>query len=422
MIILNIYLLHLFAANWVRSPQKVFIPSNLIENLPMAKTIVVSSPLMDELFSASRSFNRPALGSLVEGEVIDIFGNKILVDLSGVAVGMISGKESHDSGGTLTNLKSGDRISSYVIAEEDEEGYFVLSLRRASQEKTWRKFMKAFETGEVITVTISEANKGGLLVMVDGIKGFIPVSQLAPMHYPRVDSANASLILSRLQKLVGLQIKAKIINVDQIGGKLILSEKAAFEDQRAEALKGLKAGSVVHGVVSGIVKFGIFVAFDGLEGLVHISEIEWGHVKDPISYGKIGDQVDVQIIGIEGDKISLSMKRLMPDPWQKAAQKYTVGTVVKGKVDRITQFGVFLKLEDDISGLIHLSEFSDEDAKDPHKLVKLGQMLEAKIIAIDPEDHRIGLSLKAMQEKPREKKKENEEKSEKKSAEKTKKE
>lgn len=376
----------------------------------MSQTFVTNSPVMDELLTHGPAFSLASLGSLIEVEVIDIFGNKILVDMGGVAVGMISGKESQDSGDTLANLKSGDKVSAYVIEEENEEGYFVLSLRRASQERTWRHFLKAYETGEVIAVTIHEANKGGLLVIVDGIKGFIPVSQLAPLHYPRVDGANSSQILSRLQKLVGMQMKVKIINVDQTGGKLILSEKAALEDERQEVLKNLGIGQTVHGTISGIVKFGIFVAFEGLEGLVHISEIEWGHVKDPMTYGKNGDPIDVQIIGIEGDKISLSMKRLTPDPWKKAAEKYTVGKIVKGKVDRITQFGVFVKLEDEISGLIHLSELSDEPVKEPQKYVKVGQQVEAKVIAIDPDDHRLGLSIKALKEPPKEdEKKEKEE-------------
>ncbi len=362
----------------------------------------VISPIMEELLTHGPAFQVPMLGSLVEGEVIDIFGNKILLDINGVATGMISGKESQDSKDTLGSLKVGDKISSYVIEEENEEGYLILSLRKASQELTWRNFMKSYESGEIITVTIHEANKGGLLVIMDSIKGFIPVSQLAPMHYPRVDSANTSQILSRLQKLVGIKMKVKIINVDQTGGKLILSEKAAIEDQRLESLKNLQVGQVVHGVISGIVKFGIFVAFECLEGLVHISEIEWGYVKDPVMYGKIGDPLDVEVIGIEGDKISLSMKRLTPDPWKAAAEKYTVGKVVKGRVDRITQFGVFVKLADDLSGLIHLSELSHEPVKEPHKFVKIGDEIDVKVIAIDPEDHRIGLSIKALQEPPKE--------------------
>lgn len=379
----------------------------------MAKTLVKKpvaasggSPFLDELIDRGPELKIPELGSLIEVEVIDLFGNKIFVDLNGIAVGIISGKESQDSGGTLINLKAGDRISAYVIQEENEEGYYVLSLRKASQERTWRNFLKAYETGEIMPVVIHEANKGGLLVIMDGIKGFIPVSQLAPMHYPRVDGANASEILSRLQKLVGTEMKVKIINVDQAGGKLIFSEKAAMEDQRAETLKGLQIGQTVNGVISGVVKFGIFVAFNGLEGLVHISEIEWGHVKDPFTYGKIGKEVDVQVIGIEGDKISLSMKRLTPDPWKKAAEKYAIGRLVKGKVDRITQFGVFVKLEDEISGLIHLSELADEPVKDPQKFVKIGQEVEAKVIAIDPDEHRLGLSVKALMEPPKEDEKE----------------
>lgn len=360
--------------------------------------------LMEVLLQHGPAFSIPALGSLVEGEVIDVFGNKILVDINGVAAGIISGKESHDTGGTLDNLKAGDRISAYVIEGENDEGYYVLSLRRASQERTWRNFLKVYETGEIVSVTIHEANKGGLLVIVDGIKGFIPVSQLAPLHYPRVDGANSTHILSRLQKLVGVEMRVKIINVDQTGGKLILSEKSAQEEVRLDALRNLKIGGIVHGTISGIVKFGIFVAFDGLEGLVHISEIEWGHVKDPINYGRISEPIDVQVIGIEGDKISLSMKRLTPDPWKKAAEKYTIGKIVKGKIDRITQFGVFMKLEDEISGLIHLSELSNDGAsvKDPQKFVQIGKEVEAKVIAIDPDDHRIGLSLKALQEPPKE--------------------
>lgn len=368
----------------------------------MSKSIVVSSPVMEALLTHGPVFTVPQLGSLVDAEVIDIFGNKILVDINGVAAGMISGKEARDSGDTLGGLKAGDKISAYVIEGENDEGYYVLSLRRASQERTWRKFLKAYETAEMISVTIHEANKGGLLVLVDGIKGFIPVSQLAPLHYPRVDGANSSMILTRLQRLVGTPMQVKIINVDQAGGKLILSEKAALEDQRIDTLRSLQIGQTVHGTISGIVKFGIFVAFNGLEGLVHISEIEWGHVKDPVTYGRIGDEIDVQVIGIEGEKISLSMKRLTPDPWKKAAEKYTVGKVVKGKIDRVTQFGVFMKLEDEISGLIHLSELSTEQVKDPQKIVKVGQEVEAKVIAIDPNDHRIGLSLKALQEPPME--------------------
>ena len=264
---------------------------------------------MEKLLQSAPAFSMPELGSLVEGEVIDILGNKILVDIGGFLTGIMSGKEARDKGDTMKNLNAGDKISAYVIGSENEEGYFVLSLRKASQERTWRSFLKAYDEQKVIKVKITEANKGGLLVLVDGIKGFIPVSQLAPLHYPRVDGANSSEIYNRLQKLVGEELQVKIINVDKEEGKLILSEKAAIEDERITSLKKLKVGDVITGRISGIVKFGIFVAFEGLEGLVHISEIEWGHVKDPSNYGKIGTEVKVMVIGVEGEKISLSISK-----------------------------------------------------------------------------------------------------------------
>lgn len=373
----------------------------------MSKTAV-----KDQGFLATiPDFKLPSPGELVEGEVIAIHKNKILVDVGGIAVGMISGREAKDSGDTVKGLKVGDTVSAYVIEGENEEGYIVMSLRKASQEKTWKKFSDAFEKGNVIEVSASEANKGGLLLDIDGIKGFIPVSQLAPMHYPRVNGADSNQILQRLQELVSKRFRVKIINIDKENGKLILSEKAAMEEQRQSALEGLKVGDVVTGRISGVVKFGIFVAFNGLEGLVHISEIAWGHVKNPLDYGKLGDDVKVMVIGVEGDKISLSMKRLTEDPWLEAAKKYQIGTVVEGEINRLTPFGAFIKLSDDINGLIHVTEISDTEVTDPASVLKVGEKVKAKVIAIEPDEHRVGLSIKALSEsadKPKKAKKEEE--------------
>ncbi|KKT75977.1 MAG: RNA binding S1 domain protein [Candidatus Peregrinibacteria bacterium GW2011_GWA2_44_7] len=262
-----------------------------------------------------------------------------------------------------------------------------------------RRFLDAYENNEVITVKPNEANKGGLLLEVDGIKGFIPVSQLAPLHYPRVNGADANLIFDKLKKLISVPLSVKIINIDKENGKLILSERSAYQEERKNALKSLKVGSVVKGKISGVVKFGIFVAFDELEGLVHISEIAWGHVKDPSDYGKVGDPVEVQVIGIDGDKISLSMKRLIPDPWAEAAQKFPVDKVVKGEINRLAPFGAFIKLTDDINGLIHLSELVSKDGSpvnEPGDVLTVGDMIEAKVIDVNLEEHRIGLSMKAL--------------------------
>jgi len=372
------------------------------------KTKVVSS-IMDELLKSAAEAVIPTPGSLIEGTVVAILKNKVLVDLGGGYTGVISGHEAHDSFNTLKQLQEGDSVSSYILEEENEDGLVVLSLRKASQKKTWNKFVTAFESGETITVISTEANKGGLLLNVDGIKGFIPVSQLAPLHYPRVDGADSSQILARLTKLIGVPLRVKVINLDRDGGKLIFSEKAAEQEKRGEALDKLEVGQKVKGKISGIVKFGIFVTFDGLEGLVHISEIAWGHVKDPHDYGKLGDEVEVLIIGKEGDKISLSMKKLIPDPWIEASKKYKVGTVIEGEINRITPFGAFVKLDSEINGLIHVSEISEEEVTDATTVLKVGDKIKFKIISIDPEEHRVALSVKAMGEKPEKKKKDDEE-------------
>ena len=372
------------------------------------------SKAMDELMQGVTEISFPKPGSTVEGKVVSVIKNKVLVDLDGVSTGVIEGKEAYDSMGTLKTLKIGDSISAYVLEEENEDGLVVLSLRRASQEKTWDRFKKAYESNQVISVNATEANKGGLLLNIDGIKGFIPVSQLAPLHYPRVDGADAAEILSRLQKLVNIPLTVKVLNLDETGGKLILSEKAAQSELRLEAMKKLDVGQKVKGKISGLVKFGIFVAFDGLEGLVHISEIAWGHVKNPADYGKLGDEVEVLVIGKDDDKISLSMKRLVPDPWIEASKKYKVGKVVECVVSRITPFGAFVKLDDEINGLIHVSEASDIDVADINKVLKVGDKVEAKIISIDADEHRVGLSIKALTAKADDKKevKDSEEKAE----------
>lgn len=364
----------------------------------------VPSAVMDELLKDSPELVSPKPGQTVDGTISLIAKNKILVDIDGFSTGIIKGKEAHDSAGTLKSLQPGDKISAYVLEEEDEDGLIVLSLRRASQEKTWTKFKKAHSSAEAITVIPTEANKGGLLLNMDGIKGFIPVSQLAPLHYPRVDGADAAEILSRLQKLVGMPLLVRVINLDEDGGKLILSEKAAQSELRGKALDKLEVGQKVKGKISGIVKFGIFVAFEGLEGLVHISEIAWGHVKDPADYGKIGHEVEVLVIGKDKDKISLSMKRLTPDPWIEASKKYKVGTIISGEISRITPFGAFVKLDNEINGLIHVSEVAEGDNIDVATILKPGQKIDAKIINIDSDEHRVGLSLKALTEKAPEEK------------------
>jgi ribosomal protein S1 len=202
--------------------------------------------------------------------------------------------------------------------------------------------------------------------------------------------------MKRLQKFIGHTFLVKIITMDEEAGKIVVSEREAMSEERSKALEKLKSGDVKEGIVSGIVKFGIFVAFDGLEGLVHISEIAWGHVKNPSEYVQIGDRVTVRVIGVDGDKLSLSMKQLTKDPWEEVAERYPVGMRVQGSVVRFADYGAFIRLEKDITGLVHLTEIAHHKVKDPAEALKIGQKVEAQVINIDVDERRIGLSIKAL--------------------------
>ena len=336
------------------------------------------------------------VGVVVSGTAIVANQKMILVDLDGHFTGIITGSDMHSSTEDTSEIHAGDIVESIVIGDDRHSGLILLSLRKASQIKLIEKLHSNFDTKEIITVVPNEANKWGLLIDLDGIKWFIPVSQLTPIHYPRVEGANPEKILEHLGKLVGKPFHVRVINVDQNGKKIIFSEKAAVEEQRSVALKSLKVGDVVEGVVSGILTYGLFVTFNGIEGLVHVSEIDWGHVNNPHKFARIGDKLTVQVIGIEAEKISLSVKRLKANPWQVLAEKYQVGDIIEAPVLRMSQFGIFLELDGGISGLIHLSEIAQDVAKNMEDKVHVGEMMKARIITFDPQAKRIGLSLKAL--------------------------
>lgn len=352
---------------------------------------------METLLKNSPVILRPRPGELMEGLVIFKGKNKLLLDLGGVATGIISGRELRDSFGTFRTLAVGEPVTALVLEEESDEGMIVMSLRMASQQKAWDRFHALVENEETMEFTAQEANKGGLLANLDGIRAFLPVSQLAPVNYPRVNNADSSEIIKRLGKFIGHTFLVKIITMDESAGKIVVSEREAMTEERSKALESLKVGDVKEGLVSGIVKFGLFVAFDGLEGLVHISEIAWGHVKNPSEFAQVGDRVTVKVIGMDGDKLSLSIKQLTQDPWEEVAKRYPVGEKVSGSVVRFADYGAFLKLEKDITGLIHLTEMAHHKVTDPAEVLKIGQKVEAQVINIDIDERRIGLSLKALQ-------------------------
>jgi small subunit ribosomal protein S1 len=361
----------------------------------MAAT-VTKNTVMEDLLKSAPPILRMHPGELVEGSVVFRGKNKLLLDIKGGTTGIVSGRELRDSFNTFRALKIGDEVFAMVLEEDNEEGMVVLSLRMASQQKAWDRFHDLIDGEKTMEFVPQEANKGGLLANIDGIRTFLPVSQLAPLHYPRVNNADAMEIINRLSKYIGHKFTVKIITMDEESGKIVVSEREAMSEERAKSLENLKVGDVKEGLVTGIVKFGLFVAFEGLEGLVHISEIAWGHVKNPAEFTESGDRLKVKVIGLDGDKLSLSVKQLTKDPWEEIAERYPVGKKVQGAVVRFADYGAFIKLENDINGLVHLTELAHHKVTDPSEVLTIGEKIDAQVINIDIDERRIGLSIKAL--------------------------
>jgi len=362
-------------------------------------TTKADASLFAELLEQSAEIKYPKEGEVITGTIEKIEKKNILVNVNNQFTGLVISKELGNSV-DFNALQAGQAIDVMVLGDSIERGLLILSLKRANQIKSLNALNSNFETGEVMTVRATEANKGGLLVDIDGLKGFIPVSQLTPLHYPRVEGADPEKILEHLNSLLTVDFKVRVINVDDGGKKIIFSEKAAIEEQRTKALETLKQGDIVEGVVSGILSYGLFVTFDGLEGLVHVSEIDWGHVNNPGKFAKVGMKVKVKVIGLDSEKISLSIKQLKDNPWDVLAKKVKTGDTIKAPISRISQFGAFMDLDGGIQGLIHLSEISHGVVKDIREHVKVGEEITAKIINFEPTKKRIGLSLKALTPAP----------------------
>lgn len=358
-----------------------------------------SSPMSAMLMEHEELLEIPKVGDIIKGAVLEKSRNMIFVDLGALGVGVIYGGELFDDPDAYKALKAGDEIQATVQQLDNEDGYIELSLRSATRERSWNELRSKLETDIVFEAEILDANKGGLIVRVHGITGFIPVSQLAPDHYPRVEGGDKNKILEVLKGYVAQKFKVKIINANQEDEKLILSEKAAISDEIKDVLAKLGEGKVVEGVVSGVVDFGAFVKFEidkqELEGLVHISELAWQRIDNPADFVRVGDHVEAKVIGVdEGLRISLSIKQLRNDPWLKVAERYKVGDKVKGEIFKVTQFGGFVKLDEDIHGLIHVSELPEGPSRDPEQTLKTGEAKTFTIISLEPKEHRLGLSLK----------------------------
>ncbi|MFA6272631.1 MAG: S1 RNA-binding domain-containing protein [Patescibacteria group bacterium] len=360
----------------------------------------VTNSAFADLLAKEDSFNIPKLGEIVEGVVISVSKTEVHLDIDGITTGVIRGGELIDESGDCSDLKVGDKAQATVIELENENGQMELSFRHAGHKKAWDELERLVSEGVIVDARIMEANKGGLIVKVGRVGGFLPVSQLIPEHYPRVEGGDRNKILEKLTSFIDQKFRVKVIDVDEKEEKLIVSEKAAWEEKQKDVLAQFEIGSVVEGVVTGVVDFGAFIEFgDGLEGLVHISELAWQRIDNPRDIIKQGDKVKASVIGIDGSKISLSMKKLQTDPWKEVVKKYKIGQIVKGKVLKINPFGAFVELDHDIHGLAHISELSNQLVHNPSDIVTIGEEYKFKILSIEPNNHRLGLSLKAAQEK-----------------------
>lgn len=344
----------------------------------------------------------PKEGDLVTGTVISVSKNEVHVDVGGIATGIARGFELVDESGEYSSLKVGDEISATVVEAENEQGLIELSFRSAGHKKAWDHLRQLLDSRIIVQVKIIDANKGGLLVQCGNIPGFMPVSQLSPEHYPRIQGGDKNKIFERLKSYIGESFDVKIIDINEVEDKLIVSEKAAWEEQQHDLLGSYKVGDTIEGTISVITEFGAFVQFgSGLEGLIHISELAWQRIDDPRDIVKPGQRIKSEIIKIEGSKIFLSMKRLISDPWSSVAERYKVGQNVQGKVLKVNPFGLFVELDPEIHGLAHLSELSSKAQQvDPSTIASVGDVLEFRVISIEPQEHRLGLSIKALKTQP----------------------
>jgi len=334
------------------------------------------------------------VGEIIQGKIINTGKASVFLDLGSRGTGIIYGREFYEAKEKLKNLKIGDTVFAKIVDLENEEGYIELSLTKAGKELAWGNISQKKENDETIKVKILGANKGGLLAEVSGISAFLPVSQLSPINYPKVEGGDAQKILKELQKFVGKEMEVKIFDFDQKEEKLILSEKAKEIKRIKEALKNYELGDIVKVEITGIVDFGVFVKFEGpveLEGLIHISELDWQLIENPSQIVKVNEIVKAKIIDISDGKVSLSLKALKQDPWKNIEEKYKKGDIVKGEVKKFNPFGAFVQISPKIQGLCHISEFGSE--KKMEETLKINEKYKFKITLIDSKEHRLTLTL-----------------------------
>lgn len=331
-------------------------------------------------------------GDVVDVNVLSTSRDNIMVDVAGVATGIIPEKEFS---ATASKIKAGDSIRAFVMSSENSNGYVILSLKRAEKERLWNMLEQRNTTGEVINVKIIQANKGGLVAEYGNMQGFIPVSQLSFKNYPRVEG-DRSKIQEKLSELIGQSITVKIISYDKATNKIIFSEKAAGDAEVEEKASHYQVGQKVTGKVTGIVDFGLFIDIGDIEGLVHISQVSWQRINNLKDHFKVGQEVDAEIVSVEGGRISLSIKKLLPDPWQVEIKSLEVGSKIEGEIIKVTPYGAFVKISDNLEGLFHVSQMAQSEGDEninPTEQVKEGGKYTFEIVSIEPELRKISLRL-----------------------------
>ncbi len=377
--------------------QEEHTDTNTLESTPLptnqkpVKEKVVKTPtsLMEEL--VMKSITPPSIGDIVEGSVVAIEPTALYISLPPFGTGVIYGREFQNARDVIRKINIGDVISAKVVGTDHPESYVELSLKEARQALIWAEAEDYIKHKTPLDLVVKEANKGGLLLEWQGIAGFLPASQLKAEHYPRVEGGDKDRILDELRKLLNQTITVTIITAIPKEGKLIFSEKNLIEKDREKIIEKYGIGDEVSGTVTGIVDFGAFVKLeDGLEGLVHISEIDWGLVENPSHFVRVGEKIKVKIIEIKDGKISLSIKALKENPWKEAAKKYKKDDTVTAVIIKYNRHGALASIEEGVAGLVHISEFGSEEKL--REKLELGKTYNFKITLFDPKDQKMALA------------------------------
>src|SRR3989344_947705 len=372
-------------------------PTTLLNTVTDQITDTLEKESLVEIKSAMARFvaetpNPPELDDIVEGAVIAKDKTVLYVDLGMFGTGIIYGKEYLNARDIVKKAKIGERISAKIVDRENDQGYVELSLREAKQATVWHEAEEASKNKTLFEIVVKDANKGGLMLPWQGIVGFLPASQLKAEHYPRVEDGDKDKIAEELKKLVGEKLTVSIITADSEEGKLIFSEKNPSSPEREKIISKYSIGDIIEGTVTGAVDFGVFVRIEeGLEGLVHISELAWSLVENPKELYKQGEKIRTKVIEIKDDKISLSVKRMEENPWKKVESKYKKGDEIKGVVIKFNKYGALVSIEEGVAGLIHISEFPSE--KTLREMLELGKTYDFEITLFEPKEQRMTLSF-----------------------------